>query len=301
MSKKIAVINDLSGFGRCSLTAAISVISAMGVQPCPLPTAVLTAQTGYPDYYCDDYTDKMDIFRSYWEKMGQTFDGIYTGFVASERQIHQIFRFIDTFRSPDNFLLVDPVMGDNGKTYDLFTPPLLQEMRRLALTADIITPNLTELCLLTDQEYSSVSATEELPALLRKITDLGRSLCRQGPGHVVVTGIQFRDEQGKEQMGNLYITETISQLLSFPHIGGSYSGTGDLFASCLAAGAARNSDLRSTIQLAGTFLEMALADTVKERIPRNDGINYEKYLSLLIPEENQWTNLRNKEADIYEN
>ena len=96
-AKKIAVINDLSGFGRCSLTAAISVISAMGIQACPLPTAILTAQTGYPHYYLDDYTDKMDIYRQEWQKMGQHFDGIYTGFVASEAQIDQIFHFIDTF------------------------------------------------------------------------------------------------------------------------------------------------------------------------------------------------------------
>ena len=116
MTKKIAVINDLSGFGRCSLTAAISVIAAMGVQPCPLPTAVLSAQTGYPSYYCDDYTEKMEYFRSEWKKMGQTFDGIYTGFVASEQQIDQIFHFVETFDTPDTFLLVDPVMGDDGLT-----------------------------------------------------------------------------------------------------------------------------------------------------------------------------------------
>ena len=101
MTKKIAVINDLSGFGRCSLTAAISVLSAMGVQACPLPTAILTAQTGYPSYYCDDYTDKMEYFRIEWEKMGQQFDGIYTGFVAGEKQVRQIFRFLDTFRRPE--------------------------------------------------------------------------------------------------------------------------------------------------------------------------------------------------------
>lgn len=106
MTKKIAVINDLSGFGRCSLTAAISVISAMGIQACPLPTAILTAQTGYPHYYLDDYTDKMDIYRQEWQKMGQHFDGIYTGFVASEAQIDQIFHFIDTFYTSDTFLLV---------------------------------------------------------------------------------------------------------------------------------------------------------------------------------------------------
>ena len=113
MTKKIAVINDLSGFGRCSLTAAISVLSAMGVSPCPLPTAILSAQTGYPSYYCDDYTDKMEYFRREWKKMGARFDGIYTGFVAGEEQIRQIFRFLDTFYQESSFLLVDPVMGDD--------------------------------------------------------------------------------------------------------------------------------------------------------------------------------------------
>ena len=104
MTKKIAVINDLSGFGRCSLTAAISVIAAMGVQPCPMPTAVLSAQTGYPSYFCDDYTDKMENFRQEWEKMDAQFDGIYTGFVASEHQIENIFTFLKTFQRKNTFL-----------------------------------------------------------------------------------------------------------------------------------------------------------------------------------------------------
>ena len=156
MTKKIAVINDLSGFGRCSLTAAISVISAMGIQACPLPTAILTAQTGYPHYYLDDYTDKMDIYRQEWQKMGQHFDGIYTGFVASEAQIDQIFHFIDTFYTSDTFLLVDPVMGDDGIKYDMFTPKLLEKMNALVGEADIITPNLTELWLLTDGSYDTI-------------------------------------------------------------------------------------------------------------------------------------------------
>lgn len=281
MTKKIAVINDLSGFGRCSLTAAISVIAAMGVQPCPLPTAILTAQTGYPSYYCDDYTDKMEHFRSEWKKMGQTFDGIYTGYVANEAQIQQILSFIATFRSPDTFLLVDPVMGDDGVTYDMFTPVLLQEMKALALQADIITPNLTELCLLTDADYHDIANASDHHRMMQDITRLGQHLCQNGPAHIIVTGIHFQDENGNGQMGNLYITEQDSTLLSFPYIGGSYSGTGDLFASCLAAGIASGNDIPSTIRLAGSFLEQALTDSVAEQIPANDGVNYEKYLSML--------------------
>lgn len=283
MTKKIAVINDLSGFGRCSLTAAISVISAMGVQPCPLPTAILTAQTGYPAYYCDDYTEKMEHFRREWKKMGQSFDGIYTGFVASVEQIRQIFHFIDTFDAPETFLLVDPVLGDDGKTYDLFTPSLLEQMKKLALRADIITPNLTELALLTDTPYETLTIAGDYHRQLSVILKLGQKLCKRGPEHVIVTGIQFTDEHHTKQMGNLCISDGESRLLAFPYIGGSYSGTGDLFASCIAAGIARGEDIPSITLTAGSFLEAALADSIKEQVPRNDGVNYEKYLSMLIP------------------
>lgn len=282
MTKKIAVINDLSGFGRCSLTAAISVLSAMGVSACPLPTAILTAQTEYPSYYCDDYTDKMEIYHSEWEKMGQKFDGIYTGFVASEAQIGHIFNFIETFRTSDTFLLVDPVMGDDGITYDVFTPSLLKQMKRLALQADIITPNITELCLLTDYNYNELISITDYHQLMTQIQLLGEKLCKMGPSHVIVTGIQFVNDAGLRSMGNLYISDTEHELVSFPYVGGSYSGTGDLFASCLVAGIARDMDIPSIIEMAGTFLECSLTDSVNEKIPENDGVNYEKYLYLLI-------------------
>ena len=282
MTKKIAVINDLSGFGRCSLTAAISVISAMGVSPCPLPTAILSAQTGYPSYFCDDYTEKMEYFRSEWEKMQVSFDGIYTGFVASEAQIHQIFRFLNTFYKPGTFLLVDPVMGDNGITYDMFTSTLLEQMGKLAKKADVITPNLTELCLLTNASYEDLVKTDDYELMLSKIHTLANSFCENGPEHIIVTGIHYRDHSDIPHMGNLYVTKDSHELLSFPYVGGSYSGTGDLFASCLCAGIARGEDIPSIIKKAGKFIELSLTDSVKEQIDRNDGVNYEKYLSLLF-------------------
>lgn len=282
MTKKIAVINDLSGFGRCSLTAAISVLSAMGVQACPLPTAILTAQTGYPSYYCDDYTDKMEYFRSEWEKMGQRFDGIYTGFVAGDMQIRQIFRFLDTFRGSGTFLLVDPVMGDDGTPYPFYTPALLGQMHRLALEADIITPNLTELCLLAGTDYQSLVSKTAPSERMDAIQEIGQAFCRKGPEHVIVTGIRFKDTDGTQKMGNLLVSAGESSLFSFPYVGGSYSGTGDLFASCIAAGAAHGDSLSSVIKKAGEFLELALLDSVREDVPRNDGVNYEKYLSMLI-------------------
>lgn len=283
MTKKIAVINDLSGFGRCSLTAAISVLSAMGVSPCPLPTAILSAQTGYPSYYCDDYTDKMEYFRKEWKKMHVRFDGIYTGFVASEEQIRQIFRFLNTFHQDESFLLVDPVMGDDGIPYDMFTDTLLSLMKELSLQADIITPNVTELCLLTGTDYREINSITRTPSLLKEIRILAQSLCEPKPKDVVVTGIRFTDEDGIQRMGNLYAAKEHFEVFSFPYVGGSYSGTGDLFASCLCAGIARGDDIPSVIQTAGRFIELAMIDSVKEQIERNDGVNYEKFLSLLIP------------------
>ncbi len=282
MTKKIAVINDLSGLGRCSLTAAISVIAAMGVQPCPLPTAVLTAQTEYPSYYLDDYTDKMEHFRTEWQKLGQTFDGIYTGFVANERQIEHIFQFVDTFRRNGAFLLVDPVMGDDGMRYDTFTPKLLKQMQALARMADIITPNVTELCLLTGSDYGEVIRHTDEEGLINAIRKMALTFLKDGAAHIIVTGICFTDSSGIEKMGNLYVGRSGASLHAFPYIGRHYSGTGDLFASCIAAGTARGDPIPKSISLAGSFLEAALTDSVNGQVLPNDGVNYEKYLSMLL-------------------
>lgn len=284
MSKKIAVINDLSGFGRCSLTAAIPTISVMGIQPCPLPTAVLSAQTGFPSYYCDDYTEKMEHFRQEWEKMGVRFDGIYTGFVASETQIRRIFRFLDTFYGESTFLLVDPVMGDEGRVYKLFTPELLRRMKELALRADVVTPNLTELCLLTGADYGELGRMKGEKEITEAAGELAEKLMESGPDTVVVTGIRFEDAQSGERMiGNLAVDQSGRRLSAFPYIGGSFSGTGDLFASIISGGIARGDDIFRTMDLAGEFVERAMKDSAAEGVERNQGTNFEKYLGMLLP------------------
>lgn len=284
MAKKIAVINDLSGFGRCSLTAAIPTISVMGIQPCPLPTAVLSAQTGFTSYYCDDYTEKMEHFRQEWEKMGVRFDGIYTGFVASETQIRRIFRFLDTFYGESTFLLVDPVMGDEGRVYKLFTPELLRRMKELALRADVVTPNLTELCLLTGADYGELGRMKGEKEITEAAGELAEKLMESGPDTVVVTGIRFEDAQSGERMiGNLAVDQSGRRLSAFPYIGGSFSGTGDLFASIIAGGIARGDDIFRTMDLAGEFVERAMKDSAAEGVERNQGTNFEKYLGMLLP------------------
>ena len=282
MTKKVAVINDLSGLGRCSLTAAISVLSAMGIQTCPLPTAILSSQTEYPSYYCYDFTDKMDYFRQEWKKLGTCFSGIYTGYIASVPQIEEIFHFLDTFQTPDTFLLVDPVMGDDGMTYDMYTSEFLSAMKELTARADVITPNITEFCLLTDMDYNTLqNSSLSLHQLISCLKDASHTLTAERTKKILITGIRFTTDDGIPKIGNLLLDGSSHFLSAFPCCDGSYSGTGDLFASCITGGLARGTSLTEMIQTAGSFLEKALADSVKEQVPVNEGVNFEKYLYLL--------------------
>lgn len=282
MTKKVAVINDLSGLGRCSLTAAISVLSAMGIQTCPLPTAILSSQTEYPSYYCYDFTDKMDYFRQEWKKLGTCFSGIYTGYIASVPQIEEIFHFLDTFQTPDTFLLVDPVMGDDGMTYDMYTSDFLSAMKELTARADVITPNITEFCLLTDMDYNTVqNSSLSLHQLISRLKDASHTLTVERTKKILITGIRFTTDDGIPKIGNLLLDGSSHFLSAFPCCDGSYSGTGDLFASCIAGGLARGTSLPEMMQTAGSFLEKALVDFVKEQVPVNEGVNFEKYLHLL--------------------
>jgi len=282
MVRRAAVINDLSGFGRCSLTAAISVLSAMGVQACPLPTAVLTAQTGFPSYYCDDYTDRIPNFIREWTAMKVRFDGIYTGFLTGERQVGIISDFLDRFYDGTNCLLVDPILGDNGRSYDIYSDSLCDGFRRLAERADVVTPNVTELCFLTGGRFEDLSGKRQETSI-RMIGDMGRSLLNKKGKTVVVTGILCRDpEDGTERIGNMCITEAGSELIDFSYQHGSYSGTGDLFASALTGGILRGDTIPDTIRLAGRFLEKALADSASDKTPPNEGVNYERYLGMLM-------------------
>lgn len=285
MTKKIAVINDLSGFGRCSLTAAISVIASMGVQPCPLPTAILSGQTGYPSYFYDDYTDKMDEFRREWKKMGVSFDGIYTGFMSDGRQIEKVFDFLDTFYRKKTFLLTDPIMGDDGRRFGMCTPEFLGMMKELTARADIIIPNLTELCLLTDTDFRMIELMTDEKHLLTIVEQMARNVMDRGTKAVVVTGIRFTDSSdGVQKMGNLAVTRKEKFLSAFPFVGESYSGTGDLFASVIAGGRARGDKLEKSMETAGRLIGLALEDSVRGKVPRNDGVDYEQYLWMLRKE-----------------
>ena len=287
--KKIAVLNDLSGMGKCSLTAAIPVISVMGIQACPLPTAVLSAQTGFPSYYCDDYTDRMDAIMEEWKKMDFYPDGIYTGFLADARQADKAVEFIEQFAKEDTKILIDPVMGDNGEEYPIYTEALCEKMRFLVRRATVITPNLTEALLLLYGAQRAHVLWKELSLMdeerLLKFTEsTGKELSKEFDTEVVITGIDLPARENHQEMGNLICQDGNTTWVTAAKEGGSYSGTGDLFASVLSAGMVKGIDTVDSVHRAVKFLSKGIHDAVLEGTDRNEGICFERYLSELAAE-----------------
>lgn len=281
--KRIALINDLSGFGKCSLTAAIPVISVLGIQACPLPTAVLSSQTGFDSFYCDDYTNRMNFFTDEWKNMQVSFDGIYSGYLAGPSQIEKVLYFLEQFKSKENIYLADPVMGDNGKHIRIFSKELLAGMKELTLRADVITPNLTELCMLADEDYESLLSHMREDDYTKRIRDICSRLLQKAyqSQNIVVTGI-IRRKDGKEYMGNLAVSENNACYVENSYTGQSFSGTGDLFASVLCGCLVNGLDLEKAMKKAVSFLQAAIEEASAENIPVNHGVNFEKYLSRLL-------------------
>lgn len=275
--KRVAVINDLSGFGKCSLSAAISVLSVMGHEACPMPTAVLTNQTGYKDFYSVDMTDAMPNYAKMWQMLGKSFDAIYSGFVSSERQIDIISDFIEKFRNSDTLVLVDPVMGDNGKSYATYTKSICDKMCSLAKSADMITPNLTEFCIITDTDFEYLNSFEQSNLFFEKISDVAMSYIKRTGQQLVVTGINA----GDMLYNGVFMTDRQPAFISSAQYGNGFSGTGDLMASIICGSLLNGNDLVEAVKKASAFIEKSVVDTIQNSYDRNDGINFEKYLYTL--------------------
>lgn len=160
--KKIAAINDYSGFGRCSIAVELPVISAMKIQCCPMPTSIFSNHTGFDSFYFKDFTENMPPYMAEWKKLNLKFDGIVTGFLGSHNQIAIVEEFFKNFKTEDNIVVIDPVMGDYGNLYPTYTDETCQEMKKLVKYADILTPNLTEACIITDEPYRPDYSNDEL-------------------------------------------------------------------------------------------------------------------------------------------
>ena len=281
--KKAAVINDLSGFGKCSLTAAIPVLSALGVQCCPLATAVLTGQTGYPYFHCTDLTDMMPQYIDAWTQNNAHFDAIYSGYMTGRKQIEHLLDLITQFRRDNTLLLVDPVMGDDGRVYGIYSDDLLDGMKELSRKADVITPNLTEACLLSGIDIAKVMNYHDAESFLSFASETAEKLreLAERPQDVVITGVKCRKEE-TPFIYNIAVTERGVHTSRSHLFNRSFSGTGDLFASVLCGCRVNGMTTEDSIDLAGRFLYHSIADTMNDNIPPNDGINFEKYLVDLL-------------------
>ena len=264
---RVACINDLSGFGRCSLTTALPVLSVMGVQACPAPTAVLSKHTGFPQYTFTDLTDTLPAYFESWSDLD--FDWIYSGFLGSLGQIRIVKQFFraQKAKNPGCRILLDPVMGDDGKRYSTYTEALCNAMKELVSEADIITPNITEACLLTGTEYRGECLTAA------EAEQLARSLTALGCGAVVLTGIVQEN-----QIGNLTCQNGAVQDSAVHRTECLFSGTGDLFASVLCGALANGAALAEAVSAAGAFLSEVTQDTLRQNTPAAEGILLEPLL-----------------------
>lgn len=277
MTKRVAVINDLSGFGKCSLTAAIPVLSVMGIQPCPMPTAILTNQSGFNNYKCVDFTDNMYSYIDLWKINGASFDGIYSGYIANIKQIDIISQFIDAFRTSSTAVIVDPVMADNGMTYKGYDSQMCEQLSALASKADYITPNLTELCILTNKNYSEVVDLEP-DAMMNCIKSMATGLAEKNSQTVIVTGVPCGD-----LIYNCIFDSSSASFIPSKRFEGSFSGTGDLFASAFCGGVVKGLTVRQSVENAAAFLEKSISDTIiLGKTDRNQGVEFEKNLKHII-------------------
>lgn len=273
---RVAAVHDISGFGRCSLTVVLPVLAAMGAECCPLPTAFLSAHTAFPKSdraVFLDMTDQMARTGRHWKELGVEFDAIYSGFLGSEAQIGLLGEFIREFRGARTLVMVDPVMGDWGRPYRTYTPDLCRRMGELAEHADVITPNLTEAAILLGEEYDPAPGEAKTRAWLERLS-------RRGTRSVVLTGVQLREGQ----IGAGCFDRETGEV-SFPSARlepGSFSGTGDLFASVMLGGLLRGERLHAAAARAVDFVQRCAAYTAARGGDLREGVMFEGLLRELM-------------------
>ena len=269
--KRIAIINDITGFGRCSVTVQLPVISAMRVQACPLPTAILSVHTGFPNHYIDDYTERMRPYMENWAANALDFDAILTGFLGAERQIEVVLECIARFKGRHTRVIVDPVMGDNGSLYSSYTPELCGKMRQLLPYADLVTPNLTEACQLLGISYprGGLVTADELAQMAAEIAAMG-------PRTVIITGLHA----GENVRTYLY-ADGDGRSFDNPKVGRDRSGAGDAFAAIVAAALVRGIPIEEGAQRAADFIGHCLAYAEELDLPWNYGLPFEEFMGEL--------------------
>ncbi|HIV34680.1 MAG TPA: pyridoxamine kinase [Candidatus Blautia intestinigallinarum] len=273
--KRVAAIHDLSGFGRASLCSIIPTLSSMGIQVCPVPTAILSTHSGgFREYTFEDLTDTIPAYMAHWKKLNLHFDCIYSGFLGSPVQTQMVADIFDDFADENTLVVVDPVMGDNGGLYSSIPESMVPQMRRLVNKADIIVPNYTEAALLLDEDVKGYRGNEELKEWLRRLSDLG-------PDTVLITSAP--DEERPEMM-NVIAYEKESDTywkVASRLLHDYYPGTGDIFASVMIGSLLKGESLPGAIDWAAQFVSQCIKVSSGYDYERRDGVQLERVLPLL--------------------
>ncbi len=271
--KKVAAIHDLSGFGRASLTAIIPIISSMGHQVCPMPTAVLSSHTGgFEDYSFVDLTESMSAFAEHWKNLELDFDCIYTGFLGSPKQIDIIEKLIDDMKRENTLIVVDPVLGDNGKLYETMCDNMVKKMRGLIKKADIITPNYTEAVLLLGEEYREEISEEKIKKWLVRLSDMG-------PRIVIITSVPHNEDTTNVIAYNRDDGKFLK--VSCVYIPAHFPGTGDIFTSVLIGSILNGDSLPMALDRSVQFITSAIVASYGFAYPHREGVLLEKVLENL--------------------
>ena len=268
--KKIALINDFTGFGRCSIAVQMPIISMLKVQCCVVPTSIFSNHTAYKDYYFTDYTSNMEAYIEQWKKLDLKFEGICTGFLGSAEQIRIVSEFIQYFRDENTVAVIDPVMGDNGEAYSTYTEEMCRQMIQLVRYADVVVPNVTEACILTGTPYKERWTTRELAKMAEQIV-------QTGPEKVVITGIPQ-----KTYVSNLcYEKGKGYEMIRTHKVGYSRCGTGDIFSAIIAADAVNGVEFTKSVRKASAFIKKCIQKSIEMEIPLTDGVCFEELMGLL--------------------
>ncbi len=276
--KKVAAIHDLSGYGRASLTTIIPILSNMKVQVCPVPTAILSTHTGgFEGYSFIDLTDYMQEHIAHWKRLDLEFDCIYSGFLGSPKQIEIVADFIDYFGKKSKFIVVDPVMGDNGKLYSTMDNEMVVGMRNLIKKADIITPNFTEVMYLLGKEYDKNIDIEKVKEYLKELSNMG-------PKIVIATSVPEIEENKMDKKTSVvaYVRENdVFWRVSCRYIPASYPGTGDAYTSVVIGSLLQGDSLPMAIERGVQFITQCIMASYGFKYPKKEGVLLEKMLDVL--------------------
>ncbi len=273
MQKRVAAIHDISCFGKCSLTVALPIISAAGIECAAIPTAILSTHTGgFSGYTFRDLTDDIMPVAEHWKKEGIAFDAVYTGYLGSVEQIDLVCQAYNTIKTDKTMLIVDPVMADHGKLYAGFPQTFPKEMCRLCAVADIITPNITEAAFMTDMPYMEAPHTKEyiesMVAALRKITS----------GKIVLTGVEFN----RGEIGAACLEGDVLKYIFTPYVNAAYHGTGDIFTSTLTCGILKGKSLDAAALIAAKYTAGCIKLTKEQYPEMKYGVNFEAEIPNLL-------------------